>query len=78
MKMSEEDFDISWFTQESKDSDVPNFDVGMRYIEEELVVERSEGGVVSLEEGPGFGGGVLLYDNVYTEEISLDDGVDSM
>ena len=74
-EMADSDNDSIWLTQESKvEYGVPNFDVGMEYIEEDIVCSNG----VSLEDGPGTSGVHVLYDNVVVEDISSDECVDSM
>ena len=66
---------MSWLTQESKDEGAtPNFDIGLSYIEEDLV---QGDGLISLEEGCSSGVHVW-YDNVVVVNISSNEAVDGM
>ena len=77
-----EENDISWLTQVPKlDQDDPNFNVGFKFIEEDLCLDKSGKNVVSLEEvetSVTKSNGRILYDNVMVEDISSDEELDSM
>ena len=75
MDVFEEDLDMSYLTQVPKlEDNCANFNVGYSFIEEDLVGEN----VVSLEENSNEKDGVILYDNVRVQDISLDEELDSM
>ena len=72
--MSDSENDISWLTQESNYLEIKTgFDVEFSRVDDESYFE----GVVSLEDGCMIRQSVL-YDNVVAEDISSDEGVDTM
>ena len=77
--MSDSDNDISWLTQESTlEEERPSFDIGYSYLEEDLVQNKDDL-LISLEEQPSTSRGhMVIYDNMTCEDISSDDGLDSM
>ena len=77
--MSDLDNDISWLTQQSTlEEEMPSFDIGYSYLEEDLVQNKDDL-VISLEEQPSTSRGrMVMYDNVTCEDISSDEGLDSM
>ena len=73
--MSESNNDISSLTRELKCDYVrPSFYIGYGYIEDDLVGNEQ---MVSLEEEVG-NGSHILYDNMVTEDIFSNEGLDSM
>ena len=81
MIMDESDYenDISWLTQTPKlEDESPNFEIGVGYIEEDIVGVSQDKNIVSLEENSVTEQRHVLYDNVVAEDISDDEIVDSM
>ena len=76
--LDDSDTDISWLTQTPRieASDNPNFDIGYRYVEEDIL--SNEDNVVSLEDSDVNLKGKILYDNVLVEDISSDESIDLM
>ena len=72
------DNDMSWLTQTSNgdSSDLANFNVGNQYIEEDILSDKDN--IVSLEDNGPVLSGKVLYDNVVVEDISSDEGIDTM
>ena len=71
--MEDFDGDMSWLTQTPRlENESPNFDLGMEYIEEDIVDSEMDKCLVSLEEDGGEAKSHVLYDNVVVEDISSD------
>ena len=71
----ENEDDISWLTQQPRlEPNVASFDLGHRYLEEDIDV----GNCISLEEEQSSQKGRILYDNVVAEDITSDENIDSM
>ena len=70
------DDDISWLTQEpSVEGQDSVYQCVNRYIEEDIPLDNGQN-IVSLEEGTS--SQHVLYDNVFAEDISSDECVDTL